>query len=110
MTMRLALMVERRDESALASVFDRALQLRACGGNIEHREMRDRNEASPGVAAEIRDPAIVGAAVGVTELRVFDLRFPQQPDSRVQNRFVDTVLVEQLETFLRVHRTERRRV
>src|SRR5579871_327946 len=59
MPMRFALMVERRDECPFASVFHRALQLGARRGHIAHREMRDRNQAPAGVAAEVRDPSIV---------------------------------------------------
>ena len=96
MAVRLALMIERRDECAFASVLDRALQLGARGGNIAHRDVRDRNETPARVAAKIRNPSIVGAAVGVAEFRVLDLGLPQQPDGRIENRLVDAVLIEQL--------------
>src|SRR6202035_3697448 len=86
MAVRLAHMVKRRDECATASVLDRALQLGSGGGNVEHRELRNRDEAPARVAAEIRDPSVVGTAVRVAEFRVLDLRFPQQPDGRIKNR------------------------
>src|ERR1700693_4992653 len=100
MPMRLALMIERRDECAFASVLDRALQLHTRRRYIAQRDMRDRNEPSAGISAEVRNPSIVGAAIGVAEFGVFDFRFPEQPDGRIENRLVDAVLIQQLKALL----------
>src|SRR5271165_1433546 len=73
MPMRLARDGERRDECAFASVFDGAFEFLRRGVRIAEREMRDGNQPSAGVAAEIRDPSIVGATVGVREFGVEEL-------------------------------------
>src|SRR5215472_10631823 len=55
---------ERTQESTFASVLNRAPEFPGCFGRIAQRKMGDRNEPSAGVAAEIRDPSIVCAAIG----------------------------------------------
>ena len=97
---------ERAYECALASVLDGALELARRFGGVAEREMRDRDQAAAGVAAEIRDPAVVGAAVCGREFGVEEFGFPQQPDRRVEERFRHPLLVEQLEALLHHHRAE----
>ena len=50
----------------------------------------------PRVAAEVGDPAVVGALVGERELGVVDLALPEQADRRVEHALVEVLLVEQL--------------
>ena len=60
------------------------------------------HEATAGVATEVGDPAIVGAAVGERNLRVGHLTFPQEMNGRVQQGDVEVFLVEQRDALGRV--------
>ncbi len=70
--------------------------------------MRNRHQASARIAAEIRNPSVVGAAVRGRELGVEQFRFPQQSDRRIKNRLRHRLLIEQLEALLHHHRAEGR--
>ena len=69
---------ERTDERAAAAVLHRALELARGLGGIAEREMGDGDQPAAGVAAEVGDPAVVGAAVRARELGVEQLGLPQQ--------------------------------
>ncbi len=97
---------ERADEGAFASVLDGALEFARRFGRIAERKMRNRDQASAGVAAEVGDPAVVGAAVCGREFGVEKFGLPQQPDRRIENRFRHPLLVEQLEPLLHHHGAE----
>src|SRR5208282_2004369 len=86
---------ERADECAFASVLHRALKLTRRFGGVAERKMRNRDQPPGRVAAEIRDPAVVGAAVCGRKLGVEKFGFPEQPDGRVENRFRHPLPVEQ---------------
>ena len=108
MAVRLARDRERADEGALAAVLDRALEF-ACGRRrIAERDVRDRNQPSAGIAAEVCNPAIVRAAIGVREIRVENLRLPQQPDRRIQHRLRHALGFQQREPLLHIHGSVRR--
>ena len=69
--------------------------------------MRGRDQArAPG--AELADPAVVGARVGLRELGVVELGFPEQPDGRVQHHRVDALGVEHFQPLRRIHAPVRR--
>ena len=106
--MRLARDSERRHECAFAAIFHRALELFRGGLGIAERQMRDRHKPSAGVAAEIRDPSIVGAAVSLREFGVEKFRLPQEPDGRVEQRLRHALFVDELDALLRVHGAEGR--
>src|SRR5260370_19420576 len=99
---------ERTYECALATVFHRTFQFARGLGGVAEREVRYWNQAAAGVAAEIRDPAIVSAAICGRQLRVEEFRLPQEADRRIENRFFHPFLLEQLETLLHHHGAERR--
>src|SRR5262249_6805652 len=63
---------------------------------------------APRIAAEVRDPAIVGAAVRGRELGVEELRFPQEAERWIEDRLRQSFAIEQLDALLHVHRAERR--
>src|ERR1700730_13306134 len=99
---------KRTYECALASVLYRTLEFARGFGRVAEREMRDRNQAAAGVAAEIRDPTIVGAAICARQLCVEEFGLPEQADSRIENRALHPFLLEQLQAFFHVHGAERR--
>jgi hypothetical protein len=68
--------------------------------------VRDRDQPPARVAAEVGDPAVVGAAVGARQLGVHQLRFPQQPDRRVEDRSRQALAVEELHPLAHVHGAE----
>src|SRR5580700_6657530 len=70
--------------------------------------MRDRDQSSARVAAEIRNPSVVGFAVCGRKLRVEKFGLPQQSDRGIENRFRHPFFVEQLEPLLHHHGSERR--
>src|SRR5260221_308276 len=55
---------KRADEGAFASVLDGAFEFARGFFGIAERKVRDRNELAAGVAAEVGDPSVVGAAIG----------------------------------------------
>jgi len=60
---------------------------------IEERDVGDRVEP-PGVgAAELRQPAVVGARVGRGQRAVGDVPFPADPDRRIEEDGVDALRV-----------------
>src|ERR1700694_843749 len=95
-------------ERAPASVFDGALEFARGFGRVAERNMRNRNQLAGGVAAKIRDPTIVSAAVSSRELRVEKFSLPEQSDGLIKNRALHPFLLEQLDAFLHVHGAERR--
>src|SRR5580704_3226991 len=99
---------KRTDECALASVLHGALEFARRFGRVTERKMRNRDQATTRVAAEIRDPSIVGAAVRGRELGVEQFRFPQKSDRRIKNRLRHRFLIQQLEALLHHHRSEGR--
>jgi len=64
--------------------------------------MRDRDQPAAGGAAEVGDPAIVGAAVGLAQLDIVELGLPQDTEGRIEHGGVEPFGVEQLEPFGRV--------
>src|SRR6267154_3872073 len=95
-------------ERAFASVLDCALEFARGFGRVAERDMRNRNQLAGRVAAKIRDPTIVSAAVGTRQLRVEKFGFPEQSDGRIENRALHPFLLEQLDALLHVHGAERR--
>jgi hypothetical protein len=91
-----------------ASVLDRALELRGRRRGIAERQMRDRDQIPARIAAEVRDPAVVGVAVGGGDFRVEALGLPHQAERRVKDRFGHPFAIEQLKPLLHVHRAEGR--
>jgi serine/threonine protein kinase len=55
---------------------------------VRQGDVRGGHEAGA-VGAELTDPAVVGPGVGLTQLRVLEFGFPQQPDGRVEDGGVD---------------------
>src|SRR6266446_9551291 len=84
MGVRLAGHGELRDPRAFTSVAHGAVELIGGGLGIAEREMGDRNQASAAVGAEVDDPAVVGARVGLCELDVLAFGLPDQAHRRVQ--------------------------
>jgi len=99
---------ERHHEGAAAAVAHRALELARGTGGIPQREVRDRHQPAARVAAEVGDPAVVGAAVGERELGVLELGLPQDADRGIEHGSVEVLGVEPLEPLLHVHRAVRR--
>ena len=95
--MRLVRPGEGHDEGAAAAVLHRALELGRRRRGIAERQMRDRDQPAAGVAAEIGDPAVVGAAIGLAQLDVIELGLPQDAERRIEHRRVEPLGVEQLQ-------------
>src|SRR5262249_10123069 len=68
----------------------------------------DGNEAPARVATEIGDPAVVRAAVRGRQRGIEQLGFPQESESRIENRLGESLPIEELDALLHVHRAERR--
>src|ERR687883_326039 len=66
----------RGDKRTLTSGLDRALQFARRFSGIAERYMRDRDQLAAGITAEIRDPAVVSAAMGGGQFRIEHLGFP----------------------------------
>src|SRR5262245_23506999 len=98
---------EGADEGAAAAVEHRALELARRLGRIAQREVRNGNQSTAGVAAEVGDPAVVGAAVRAGQLGVHQLGFPEQPDRGVEDRLRHALAIQQLDALLHVHGAER---
>src|SRR4029450_11423245 len=49
------------------------------------------------IAAEIGDPAIVGAAIGLTQLDVGEFALPQDSERGIEHRRIETFGVQELE-------------
>jgi hypothetical protein len=98
---------ERAHESPAAAVADRALELAGRLRGVAQREMCDRNQPTPGVAAEIGDPAVVRAAVRARQLGVHQLGFPEQAEGGIEDRLGHAFAVEQLHPLRHVHCAER---
>ena len=64
--------------------------------------MRYRYKLPSAVAAKVRDPSVICAAVGLREIRVIHLRLPQNPDCRIQNGFVEALMIEQFDSLARI--------
>lgn len=64
--------------------------------------MRHRNESPARVAAEVRDPAVVGALIGERQLGIGDLALPEEPERRIQNAALEVLAVQQLDPLARV--------
>ena len=93
---RASVVGERRDVRAPRAFADGPLQLSAAAVGIAEGQVRGRDQ--PGaVGAELADPAVVGAGVGLRQLGVVELGLPQQADRRVEDGGVDALGVEQLE-------------
>ena len=99
---------ERADERAAAPVGDRALELGRRRGRIAEGEVRDGNEAPARVATEVGDPAVVGAAVRGRQRGIEQLGFPQETESRIEDRLGEPLPIEELDALLHVHGAERR--
>src|ERR1700733_108549 len=69
--------------------------------------MRDWNQPSARVLAELSNPSVVGAAIGTSDFRLEDLGFPQQPERRINYRVVHVLVFENLEAFGEIHRARR---
>ena len=61
----------------------------------------------PEFAAEVGDPAVVGAAIGVRELAIEELRFPQEAKRRIEHRLRHSLAVQELHALFHIHRAER---
>src|SRR5690242_15004578 len=70
--------------------------------------MRDRNQTSMALRAEVHDVAVVGASISLRELGVLGLSFPEQTHGGIEERGGETFGVDSREALLGVHRTERR--
>jgi len=64
--------------------------------------MRDRDQPAAGGAAEVGDPAIVGAAVGLAQLDIVELGLPQDAERRIEHCRLEPLGVEQLEPLGRI--------
>src|SRR5439155_2071321 len=60
------------------------------------------------IRAEIDDPAVVGTRVGVGDLGVRALGFPEHAEGRVQKRHFEVLAIEPLEALARIHGAEGR--
>jgi hypothetical protein len=58
---------------------------------------------APPVAAEVDDPAVVGAAVGVGEAGVAHLGLPEEGEGGVEDRHIDALLVHPAQPGRRFH-------
>ncbi|MFZ0680532.1 hypothetical protein [Candidatus Binatus sp.] len=70
--------------------------------------MRDRDQPSTRVAAEVSNPSVVGFAVCRRKLCVEKFGLPEQSDRGIENRFRHRLFVEQLEPLLHHHGSEGR--
>src|SRR5207253_736782 len=68
--------------------------------------VRDRHQAAAAVAAEVDDPAVVGARVGLRQLEVLALGLPQDAERGVEDAGGEVLALEPLEALLRVPRAE----
>ena len=107
---RLAGHRERRHPHAAHAVAGRAAQLALRRRGIAERELRDRNQTPAGIRAEIDDPAVVGAQVGLRELLVLALGDPEHAERRIQERALEVLEVEAPQALRRIHRAERREI
>src|SRR5216683_7497694 len=103
MRMRLSGHHELRNPSAFASRFDRAFELDRSRGRIAERKMRDRNQPSLALRAEVHDVAIVGASISLREIWVVGLGLPEQAHGGIEERGGETLGVDSLEALLGVH-------
>src|SRR5439155_1656593 len=99
---------EGRDEDALHAVARRALELALRLLGDAEGEVRDRDEAAAAVAAEVDDPAVVGARVGLRQLQILALGLPQDAEGRVEDADGEVLAVEPLEALLGVPGAEAR--
>src|SRR5205823_417330 len=88
---------EGRDEDALHAVARRALELALRLLGDAEGEVRDGDEAAAAVAAEVDDPAVVGARVGLRQLQVLALGLPEDAERRVEDADGEVLAVEPLE-------------
>ncbi len=89
---------EGHDEGATAAVLHGALEL-GCGRHgIAERQMGDRDQPAPGIAAEIGDPAVVGPAIGLAQRDVAQLGLPQDAQGRIEHRRLEAFGVEKLQS------------
>ena len=91
---------EGHDEGAAAAVLHRALQFEGGGRGITERKMGDRDQPALRGAAEIGDPAVVGAAIGLAQLDVGELGLPQDAEGGIEHRRLEPLGVQQLQPFV----------
>ena len=77
---------EGGDEHALHAGPRRALELALGRLGDTERDVRDRNQATARVGAEVDDPAVVGARVRLRELEVLALGLPEDAERRIEER------------------------
>ncbi len=102
-----AVPVPRQEERAAAPVRHGPLELLGGQLRVGEREVGDGDEAPAGVAAEVGDPAVVGAGEGVGELDVLGGDLPDDPERRVQDGRLEALLVEQRQAVTGVAGAER---
>ena len=99
---------EGRDEDALHAVARRALELALRLLGDAEGEVCDGDQAAAAVAAEVDDPAVVGARVGLCQLQILALGLPQDAEGRVEDTDGEVLAVEPLEALLGVPGAEAR--
>ena len=90
--------VERVHPATLAAVAHGAFEFGGRALRVEERQHGDGYQPTAAVAAEVRDPAVVGARVGETDLGVGLLHFPKQANGWIEQRADQVLLVHQLQT------------
>ncbi len=88
---------EWHDEGATAAILHRAFQLGRGRHGIAKRQMGDRDQPALRVAAEIGDPAVVSAAIGLAQLDVGELGLPQDAQGREEHRGIEAFGIEKLQ-------------
>src|SRR5262249_5095379 len=70
------------------------------------REVGDRDEPPAAVGTKVDDPAIVSTRIRLRDLGLVALCLPENSESRVEERRLETFLIETLQTLARIHRAE----
>ena len=96
-----------RHERALGPPSDGTLQLLRRGLARRQADVRDGNQPAARVRAEIDDPAVVGAGIGLGQGMVGHLGLPLQTDGGIDEGFGEMLPVEQFQPLLGVVAAER---
>ncbi len=88
---------EGHDEGTMAAVFHCTPQFDGRGIRIAQGQMCNRDQPTAGGSAEIRDPAVVGAAIGLRQFGVGKLRLPKNAEGGIEHRGIQPLGIEQLQ-------------